>query len=389
MSNQTKNPTPKLTRTHLLQLFLFVLTLITTTLSGAEWMFGNIFILADNPLGWPQFWQGFQFSIPFLGILTVHEFGHYFAAKAHRVKVTLPYYIPLWFGLGHSIGTMGAFIRIQELIYSRKKYFDIGIAGPLAGFVVAVGVLWYGFANLPTLDYIFKIHPDYQKYGMGFARVVYANKDMSGQILLGDNLLFSFFKTYVADPTRLPPPQEIVHYPLILAGYLALFFTSLNLIPIGQLDGGHILYGLIGNRAHRLVSPVLFWFFVAYAGLGLFKPTDFNPVRDPDYWQKMSYLGLYIFFLYLCFSRIANDARTSWLLALSVVVAQLLVSFGWPAAVGYEGFLVFAFLLGRVLGVYHPPTQDDKPLNWQRRALGWFALLVFVLCFSAKPFIVT
>ncbi|TAE95759.1 MAG: site-2 protease family protein, partial [Runella slithyformis] len=270
-------------------------------------MFGNVFILVDNPLGWPQFWQGLWFSVPFLGILTVHEFGHYFTAKAHQVKVTLPYYIPLWLGLGQSIGTMGAFIKVKELISSRKKYFDIGIAGPLAGFVVAIGVLWYGFANLPTLDYIFKIHPDYQKYGLGFARVVYANKDLSGQILLGDNLLFSFFKTYVANPARLPPPQEMVHYPLVLAGYLALFFTSLNLIPIGQLDGGHVLYGLIGNRAHRFISPVLFWFFVAYAGIGLFKATDFNPQHDPNFWEQMAYLGIYIVFLQMCFSRISED----------------------------------------------------------------------------------
>ncbi len=376
-------------RTHFLQFFLFILTLITTTLAGAEWMFGNVFILVDNPLGWPQFWQGLWFSVPFLGILTVHEFGHYFTAKAHQVKVTLPYYIPLWLGLGQSIGTMGAFIKVKELISSRKKYFDIGIAGPLAGFVVAIGVLWYGFANLPTLDYIFKIHPDYQKYGLGFARVVYANKDLSGQILLGDNLLFSFFKTYVANPERLPPPQEMVHYPLVLAGYLALFFTSLNLIPIGQLDGGHVLYGLVGNRAHRFISPVLFWFFVAYAGIGLFKATDFNPQHDPNFWEQMAYLGIYIVFLQMCFSRISEDPGTSWLLALSVVVAQFGISYWWPLAVGYEGFLVFAFVLGRVLGIYHPPTQNDEPLSWQRKALGWLALLVFVLCFSPKPFIVT
>ena len=373
-------------RTHLLQLFLFVLTLITTTLAGAEWMFGNVFILVDNPLGWTHFWQGFQFSIPFLGILTVHEFGHYFTAKAHQIKVSLPYYIPLWFGLGQSIGTMGAFIRIQEVIRSRKKYFDIGIAGPLAGFVVALGLLWYGFANLPTLDYIFKIHPEYQKYGMGFARIVYEKKKMSGNILLGDNILFWFFKTYVADPSRLPNPYEIIHYPFILAGYLALFFTSLNLIPIGQLDGGHVLYGLIGNRTHRAITPVLFWIFVAYAGLGLFKPDDFNVIANEEFWQKMGYLTLYIFFLQLCFSRVSENPQTGWLLALSVVLAQFGISFIWPTVVGYEGFMFFAFLLGRVLGVYHPPTDDNEPLDWKRQALGWFALLVFVLCFSPKPF---
>lgn len=380
-------------RIHIIQLLLFITTLITTSLSGAEWMFGRPFDLPffkiENPLGWEHFWQGFQFSIPFLGILTVHEFGHYFAAKKHKVRVTLPFYIPLWLGFGQTIGTLGAFIRIKEFIRSRQKYFDIGIAGPLAGFVVAVGVLWYGFANLPTLDYIFKIHPEYKKFGMGFARVVYANQNMSGNILLGDNLLFSFFKNYVADPTRLPPPQEIIHYPLILAGYLALFFTSLNLIPIGQLDGGHVLYGLIGGKKFKIVAPVLFFIFITYAGLGVYHPEEFAIANDEIFWQKVGYLGLYILFLQICFSRISeSNSLTSWMLALLSVTVQLGISLAFPQAEGYSGFLVFGFLLGRILGVYHPPTDDAKPLNLTRQILGWISLIIFVLCFSPKPFVV-
>jgi membrane-associated protease RseP (regulator of RpoE activity) len=375
-------------RTHLWQLLLFVATVITTTLSGAEWMFGRPFILIEERLGWEHFVQGFQFSVPFLLILTVHEFGHYFTAKYHQVKVTLPYYIPFWIGFGESIGTLGAFIKIEEIIKSRKKYFDIGIAGPLAGFFVAVGVLWYGFANLPTLDYIFKIHPDYQKYGLGFARVVYANKNVGGAIMLGDNLLFNFFKTYVADPQRLPPPQEMMHYPLILSGYLALFFTSLNLIPIGQLDGGHILYGLIGNRASRIVGPVLFWIFAAYAGLGFFKPTDFTTNQDGIFFEQIGYLAMYAIFLQMCFSSVSENVLNTWVLALSIILFQFAFSYFQPTIEGYVNFLPFVFLLGRFLGVYHPPTEDNAPLSWQRQALGWFALLVFVLCFSPKPFII-
>jgi len=381
------------TRTLILQIFLFVATVITTSLSGAEWMFGRPFDLPffkiANPLGWPHFWQGFWFSIPFLGILTVHEFGHYFMAKYHKVRVTLPFYIPLWLGFGQTIGTMGAFIRIKELIRSRQKYFDIGIAGPLAGFVVALGVLWYGFANLPTLDYIFKIHPEYQKYGLGFARVVYANQGTGSNILLGDNLLFSFFKNYIADPTRLPPPQEMMHYPLLLAGYLALFFTSLNLIPIGQLDGGHVLYGLIGTKNHRIVAPILFFIFMTYAGLGSYRPEEFEIADDRLFWQQIGSLGIYILFLQICFSRVAADNPiTGWMLALLSVVIQFGISFFFPTWEGYSGFLVFGFLIGRVLGVYHPPTDDVAPLNRTRQILGWLALLIFVLCFSPKPFIV-
>lgn len=380
------------TRTLLLQFLLFVLTIISTSLAGAEWMFGRPFDLPfyqiENPLGWEHFWQGFRFSIPFLGILTVHEFGHYFAAKYHKVKVTLPYYIPLWLGIGQTIGTLGAFIRIKEFIRSREKYFDIGIAGPLAGFVVAVGVLWYGFATLPTLDYIFKIHPEYQKYGMGFARVVYA-KNQAGNILLGDNLLFTFFKTYVADPTRLPPPQEIMHYPLLLAGYLALFFTSLNLIPIGQLDGGHVLYGLIGNKNYRVVSPILFFVFITYAGLGMYRADEFAIANANLFWEQLASLGIYIIFLQLCYSRIdENNALTKWMLALLTVTIQLGLSLLFPTVEGYSGFLAFGFLIGRVLGVYHPSTDDIAPLSNSRKVVGWLALIIFVLCFSPKPFVV-
>lgn len=380
------------TRTLLIQLLLFVLTLISTSLAGAEWMFGRPFDLPfyqiENPLGWEHFWQGFQFSIPFLGILTIHEFGHYFAAKFHKVKVTLPYYIPLWIGIGQTIGTLGAFIRIKEFIRSREKYFDIGVAGPLAGFVAAIGVLWYGFAHLPTLDYIFKIHPEYQKFGMGFARVVYA-KNQSGNILLGDNLLFTFFKMYVADPTRLPPPQEIMHYPLILAGYLALFFTSLNLIPIGQLDGGHILYGLVGNRKYRIISPILFFIFITYAGLGTYKAEEFAIANENLFWEQLASLGIYIIFLQLCFSRIDEEnSLTKWMLALLTVTIQLGISLLDSTIDGYSGFLVFGFLIGRVLGVYHPPTDDLTPLSPSRKVVGWLALIIFVLCFSPKPFVI-
>ena len=351
-------------------------------------MFGRFFVNTDTPLGWEHFWQGFWFSIPFLGILTAHEFGHYFMAKYHQVKVTLPYYIPMWFGVGQGIGTLGAFIKIEEIIRSRKKYFDIGIAGPLAGFVVAIALLWYGFANLPTLDYVFKIHPEYKKYGMGFARIVY-NRDMSGNIVLGDNILFWFFKTYVADPSRLPSQFEMMHYPFLLAGYLSLFFTSLNLIPIGQLDGGHVLYGLVGDKATRIINPVLFWIFMAYAGLGYFKPDEFMIADNGEFMLKLASLAFYIFFMHLCFSQISENPLTSWTLALSVVSMQLVGSFFVPTIEGYSGFLAFGFLLGRVLGIYHPPTDDTEPLDWKRKALGWFALVVFVLCFSPKPFIGT
>ncbi len=391
-------------KTYLLHGGLFLITVITTTMAGAEWMYGRLFIpfAGMKTLGWSEFVDGFQFSVPFLAILTVHEFGHYFTARANHVRVSLPYYIPLWLGIGQSIGTLGAFIRIQDFINSRRKYFDIGIAGPLAGFVLALVVLWYAFTHLPPPEFIFTIHPEYKKWGLDYGLYAYKNLPEGGAVGLGDNLLFSFFKTYVADPARVPHPYEMIHYPYLLAGYLALFFTSLNLIPIGQLDGGHILYGLIGRKQLQWISPALFIAFAFYAGLGVYKPSDFAVPTDEAFFSELGYFALYIGFLYLAFSRISentsssetqpeqtgNPRMTALLITLSVVAAQLVVSWVRPDIEGYSGFLAFVFVLGRLLGIHHPETQLDEPLDAKRQILGWIALIVFILCFSPRPFLI-
>jgi len=371
-------------RRYAVHISLFVVTLICTTLAGAEWMFGNSFLYSAKPMGWEHFLQGFTFSLPFLGILTVHEFGHYFTAKKYRLRVSLPYYIPMWLGflgLPTSIGTLGAFIRIRSRIRSTQAFFDVGIAGPLAGFVVAVGALWYGFATLPPIDYIFTIHPEYRQFGVRFYEQAYKNLPPGSNVILGSNLLFEFFKTYVADPERLPPPQEMMHYPWLLAGYLALFFTALNLIPVGQLDGGHILYGLIGSKAHRPASLALFWLFIFYAGLGLITPND-----TPE--DLATYLPIYLLYLYWVFGKTSDDKMTVLLLAASVFGTQFVTAFFFPTVTGYQGWLVFGFLLGRVLGIYHPQAQDETPLGTGRKILGWIALIVFILCFSPQPFVI-
>ncbi|MEZ0609876.1 site-2 protease family protein [Fibrella sp. WM1] len=387
---------------YLLHSILFLITLATTTAAGAEWIYGLNFIppewYADaktiaqyklRALGWPEFLAGLNFSIPFLTVLTVHEFGHFFVAKANRVRVTLPYYIPFWLPSFQAIGTMGAFIRIQDYINSRRKYFDIGLAGPLAGFIVALVLLWYGFTHLPPIDYIFQIHPEYKKYGLRYGEYINMNLAKGGgsAVALGDNLLFWFFKTYVADASLLPHPFEMVHYPYLLAGYLSLFFTALNLIPIGQLDGGHILYALIGRKRFNMVAPVLFTAFVFYAGIGFFRISDFATGDNAAFTSQLWSLVIYVGALFLAFSRINDQPVTSLLMALAVVFGQLVVSYFFPQAEGYIGFMVFAVVLGRFLGVYHPETELDEPLDTKRKLLGWLALLIFVLCFSPKPFI--
>lgn len=373
-------------RSLVIHLGLFLITLLATTFAGAEWMRGRPFFYTTAPLGWAEFWEGFQYSIPFLGILTVHEFGHYLTAQYYHLRVTLPYYIPLWFGFipffagAPTIGTMGAFIRIKSFIESRKVYFDVGIAGPLAGFVIALGVLWYGFAHLPPPEHIFEIHPEYQQYGLDYARHVYDEESMRGGIKLGTNLLFEFFKHYVADPERLPNDFELMHYPYLLAGYLALFFTALNLIPIGQLDGGHVLYGLIGYKKHRIVAKILFFLFLGYAGLGLF--TVQNLFEQPM--NLLFYLG----YLYLVWQPNTESPLEAMVLTAGLLVGQLVFHLLLPQIEGYAAWLVFGFLLGRVVKVAHPKATQDKPLDTGRKILGVVALLIFVLCFTPRPLLI-
>ena len=375
----------KQTKTYLIQFGLFVATLITTTLSGAEWSLGKSFIFHSESMGFNEFKQGFWFSIPFLGILTVHEFGHFFMAKKHKTQVTLPYYIPLWLGTFTGLGTLGAFIKIKEQIKTRLKYFDIGIAGPMAGFIVAVPTLWYGFSHLPPAEHIFTIHPEYQKFGLAYPNFVYQSTEEA--IALGHSFLFDFMQKNFANPALLPHPYEMIHYPVILAGYLALFFTALNLIPIGQLDGGHILFALIGDKAFRIVSPLLFITFAFYGGLGIFQIEEFFVYDTSAFLSLIGYFGLYIYFNYLCFSRVSENSLNNWILALLVVIGQLVLKYFVPNVEGYAGFLPFIFLLGRFLGIYHPATEDHQPLSLMRKILGWLSLLIFVLCFSPQPLI--
>ena len=284
----------------LLQLGLFIITFITTTLAGAEWAYGRSIFAPDY--SWSDFLSGLEFSIPFLLILTVHEFGHYFVARYHKVKVTLPYYLPMP-PLPFSIGTMGALIRLREKVYSKKQNFDIGLAGPLAGFVTALVILFYGFTHLPEPEYIFQIHPEYEQYGLSYADYVYENqKESIIDITIGKNLLFLFFENYVADPARVPNPHEIMHYPFIFAGFLSLVFTFLNLLPIGQLDGGHVSYGLFGFKIHRIIASVIFVAFLFYAGIGVVTPRD--DAESLLYWIPGS-----IAFLYMALSGLGLPKR--------------------------------------------------------------------------------
>jgi membrane-associated protease RseP (regulator of RpoE activity) len=376
-----ERPEPSPGRTAALHLGLFLITLVTTTLAGIQLTRGAVdFLPLDvfqlrGPALWAELRRGLWFALPFLGVLTVHEFGHYFTARYNRVRSSLPYYIPFPMGLG----TFGAIIRIRERIFSRREFFDIGLAGPLAGFLVAVPLLIYGFTHLPPLEYLYAIHPDYARYGADYAQHVYGAKELANGLTLARPLLYQFLERTFADPARLPHPLELMHYPVLLAGSLSLFFTALNLLPMGQLDGGHILYGLLGPRRFNRMVPVLFTGFIFYAGLGLFSLHD-------D-WQTWLYGGpVYAGYLALIFWRVFPRPHQGLLLAAGIWAAQLAGAALLPGIVGNPGWLVFGLLLGRFTGIYHPPAPDERALSPGRQLLGWLMVVIFVLCFTPSPF---
>lgn len=360
---------------YFLQAILFILTFIFTTIAGAWWSFGYDVYSTDVPFTWKMFSSGLPFSISFLSILTIHEFGHYIVARFNKINTSLPYYIPLPpFPL--SLGTMGAVIRIRQRIYTNIQHFDIGIAGPLAGFVASIVVLWYGFTHLPEPEYIFTIHPEYAIHGLSYADYVYAENNVEN-VTLGDNLIFYFFKKVVAEPERLPHPNEIMHYPFLFAGFLALVFTSLNLMPIGQLDGGHILYGLIGYRYHKQIATLFYICFLFYAGLGLISID--MPTTD-----LALYAPLYVYFLYLCLQGLKKDRQTTIMYSFVLFALQFTVTYVFTGVTGYSGWLLFAFFIGR-MGIEHPPAMLELPLSPWRQVLGWLALIIFIGCFTPAP----
>ncbi len=401
-------------RTHII---LFLLTFLFTTLAGAEWMFGRSFVFGPWKMGWKELIGGLEFSIPFLLILTVHEFGHYFTAQYHKVRVSLPFYIPLWLGFigAPTIGTMGAFIRIKDKVFSRIQNFDIGVAGPVSGFIVALVVLWYGFTHLPPKEHIYSIHPEYEVLGLDFDKYIYTqdtfilksdveqfNKEYAQylpdtlrfspdlpSIAVGSTLLFGFFKQYVvpeSDKDRIPNDFEMMHYPWLLAGFLALFFTALNMLPIGQLDGGHVIYGLFGAKNHAIISRVFFIVLIYYSGLGLISP--FESPGSGGASEYLLYIPLYVFFLYYILARFTPEPKNKLMIAVAIFTLQFLTVQFFPDVKGYNGWLLFAFLIGRFIGLDYPPARFNEPLDSNRQMLGWFALFIFVISFSLKPLIV-
>lgn len=222
------NPSPRPWWPNLLLFISTVLSLLWVgSLIAASGDGREISSLSDIRL-----WEGWQYASGLMLILGAHELGHYFAARYHNVDVTLPYFIPLPFGF---FGTLGAFIQLREPMRNRNMLFDVGVAGPLAGLIFAVPILLYGLA---TAD--IEVIPQ----GEGFIRE-------------GNSIAYALAKI-VAFGRFVPDGNEdVLLNQFAQAGWTGLFVTALNLIPVGQLDGGHVLFTLVGRYARRMFIPIV------------------------------------------------------------------------------------------------------------------------------------
>lgn len=300
---------------------LFLATVASVFYAGQFWT------NQPNANAWQQLLSGWTFAVPLLLILLAHEFGHYIAARLHKVPASLPYFLPLPAMLS-PFGTLGAVIIMPDRIKTRRALLDIGAAGPLAGMLVAVPAMLYGLS-------------------LSAVQV----KSEGAYIQEGQSLLYWFLKYVVHG--AIPAGHDVFLHPTALAAWVGLLVTFLNLLPVGQLDGGHVAYALLGERQNGWSKRLLLvpWLLVAYnlaryvmpivergfeIGFGLLTSEDWNPA----------------------------SAATPW------VVSGLLL-----------------ILLGRLSGGGHPPVEDSE-LGSKRRLVGWFTLALFILLFMPTPMVV-
>lgn len=219
-----------------INLFLLLATVFSTLLVAAAAEVANeadteLDFFATYWLAVRNLWLGIPYSASIMLILGAHELGHYFAARHHKVPVTLPYFIPLPFP---PIGTMGAFIRLKAPVKNKRALFDVGAAGPLAGLLVAIPILIIGLAISPVEPF-----PN------------------DGYSMEGNSILYWAAKLVVKGQVLPNETEDVFLSQMAWAGWVGLFVTGLNLIPVGQLDGGHVSYTLFGRRARRLFWPVI------------------------------------------------------------------------------------------------------------------------------------
>ena len=366
-----------------LHVLLFLATLVSMVFAGGVFVGRGVVYAAD---GWQAFVvDGLRYAVPFLVFLTVHEFGHYLTARRIGISVSLPYFLPV--PLPGSLGTFGAVIQIREPFRRVRHLFDVGAAGPLAGAVVAVAVYALGVATLPEPDYLLGV-AGHEAAAETLARTgAFPALDLAGlgpggsAVVFGDTPITALIGSFGAYRV---PGHEIMHYPLLLAGWLGLFFTALNLLPVGQLDGGHVVYALFGPRVHAVVARATVVLLTFSAALGAVH--DGGPVFGFTSWQATVavVLGVSV--------AMAKLFEGDWRLAVpaTALVAggvHLVEAFlpGLAAAVGFSGWTFWTALILFLVRVDHPPVADRTPLGPRRRALGYLCLVLFVLSFSVQP----
>jgi membrane-associated protease RseP (regulator of RpoE activity) len=327
-----------------------------------------------------------QFTGALLAILLAHEFGHFIAARIHRVDASLPYFIPL--PMISPFGTMGAVIRMRSDIPTRRALLDIGAAGPLAGLAVAIPVYAWGVAHSQLI-------------------VV----DSFEGVRLGDSLLLHFLDHFFGP--HVPEGMDVLASPLLFAGWGGMFVTMINLLPLSQLDGGHVAYALFGPRQNRIAHWVhrsmLAFFFVSLAsfvvrdlrvGLGLFH-------LGRHIQNSLSWLVLFEVLAILgsltATKRRGTDAAeerlgirtrafaTLGLVFLAEVLGVRSSPLGWVA--WFSGLAVlltmeakWGVLRSSSTALDHPPT-GPAPLNPARVAVAILTLAFFALLFMPTPFV--
>ena len=240
---------------------LFVATFFSTTTLGANWIlaartdvvspipnypfFGVVLSPATIRMVWSSrelLTTGLSFSLPVLFIMLCHELGHYVYCRRYGIAATLPYFVPAPFGLG----TLGAFIRIRSLIRNKRELFDVGIAGPIAGFLALMPFLVYGIARSEPVPIV----------------LAKPNDPVMVLQLPGSSLLTELLTRAFHGP--LPAGTVLNLHPFALAAWVGLLVTALNLLPLAQLDGGHILYAVVGERQRKVALPL--WLLLVAAG---------------------------------------------------------------------------------------------------------------------------
>jgi membrane-associated protease RseP (regulator of RpoE activity) len=273
-------------RRWLLHILLFVATCVSTWLAGMT-------MVEDE--GFQGLMEALRYAVPVMTILLCHEMGHFLQAYRYGVYATLPYFIPM--PIVSPFGTMGAVIAMEPRIGGRRALFDIGISGPLAGLA-------------PT--FIFLI--------IGLHHSTYAIPPRH-EMSFGDPSILRFFATMIRGP--IPEGCEVVKSPMAFAGWVGLFITSLNLIPIGQLDGGHVLYALLRRKANRVAKFLLF-------------------------------------------------------------AALFLVIWKWELLHFWLVMLALLFMMGPM---HPPTADDEEPLGLVRTVLGWLTLAFIFIGFTPVPII--